>query len=51
MGSIQFGAGLVGGILLNFLIWSPLLNMAVMMLLFIGSANWAMRHIQQGALR
>lgn len=51
MGSMQFGAGLVGGILLNFLIWSPLLNMAVMMLLFIGSANWAMRHIQQGALR
>ena len=45
MGSMQFAAGLLGGMLLNFLEWSPLMNMAVMMLLFIGSANWAMRHI------
>ncbi|WP_297428534.1 multidrug effflux MFS transporter [uncultured Acinetobacter sp.] len=46
MGSMQFGAGLLGGVLLNFLIWSPLMNMAIMMLVFIATANWSMRHIQ-----
>ena len=50
MGSMQFAAGLLGGMLLNFLVWSPLMNMALMMLLFIGSANWAMRHIQLGRM-
>ncbi len=46
MGSMQFGAGLLGGVLLNFFIWSALMNMAIMMLLFIAAANWSMRHIQ-----
>lgn len=50
MGSMQFSAGLMGGIILNFLVWSPLMNMALLMLLFIGSANWAMRHIKLGRL-
>ncbi|MBJ9476202.1 multidrug effflux MFS transporter [Acinetobacter baumannii] len=35
MGSMQFACGLLGGVLLNFLIWSALLNMGVMMVLFI----------------
>ena len=34
MGSMQFACGLLGGVLLNFLIWSALLNMGVMMVLF-----------------
>jgi len=32
MGSMQFVCGLLGGILLNFLIWHALLNMALIML-------------------
>ena len=35
MGSMQFACGLLGGILLNFLIWSSLLNMSIVMLLFV----------------
>ena len=35
MGSMQFACGLVGGLILNFLFWSPLLNMALVMLFFI----------------
>ncbi|CAI3158610.1 Bicyclomycin resistance protein [Acinetobacter calcoaceticus] len=34
MGSMQFACGLLGGVLLNFLIWSASLNMGVMMVLF-----------------
>lgn len=45
MGSLQFSCGLLGGLMLNVLAWSALMNMAVMMLVFILSANWAMRHV------
>ncbi|MGE8599869.1 MAG: multidrug effflux MFS transporter [Acinetobacter calcoaceticus] len=34
MGSMQFACGLLGGVLLNFLIWSASLNMGMMMVLF-----------------
>ena len=34
MGSMQFACGLLGGILLNFLVWSHLLNMGILMLAF-----------------
>ena len=37
MGSAQFACGLVAGILLNFLIWSELLNMGLLMLIFTAS--------------
>ena len=46
MGSMQFACGLLGGLLLNLLPWTALVNMAVMMLLFILAANWAMRYVQ-----
>ncbi len=31
MGSMQFGCGLLCGVILNFLLWSALLNMAIVM--------------------
>ncbi|WP_374666634.1 multidrug effflux MFS transporter [Acinetobacter sp.] len=34
MGSMQFACGLLGGLVLNFMLWSPLLNMAWVMLIF-----------------
>lgn len=34
MGSMQFACGLIGGVLLNFLVWSPVFNMGILMLLF-----------------
>ena len=34
MGSMQFGCGLLGGVILNFLVWNALLNMGIMMMLF-----------------
>lgn len=34
MGSMQFACGLLGGIILNFLVWSALFNMGLLMLLF-----------------
>lgn len=37
MGSAQFACGLVAGVLLNFLVWSELLNMGLLMLIFIVS--------------
>lgn len=46
MGSMQFAAGLLGGLLLNFLAWSALMNMALVMLIFIFTANLSMRYIQ-----
>lgn len=46
MGSMQFACGLLGGLILNFLCWSPLLNMAAVMLLFIVLALYAIRSIQ-----
>lgn len=36
MGSMQFACGLLGGLMLNFLFWGALLNMAVVMLFFMG---------------
>ena len=41
MGSAQFFCGLIGGVLLNFMLWSALLNMALLMLLFIGAGMLA----------
>ncbi len=35
MGSMQFACGLLGGIILNFLIWNSLLNMGILMLIFV----------------
>ncbi|WP_288414802.1 multidrug effflux MFS transporter [uncultured Acinetobacter sp.] len=37
MGSMQFGCGLLGGVILNFLVWNALLNMGIMMMLFSGA--------------
>lgn len=34
MGSMQFSCGLIGGVLLNLLVWNDLINMGVLMLLF-----------------
>lgn len=34
MGSAQFACGLIGGVLLNFLLWSALVNMGILMLIF-----------------
>ncbi|GAA5182677.1 multidrug effflux MFS transporter [Acinetobacter kookii] len=36
MGSMQFACGLLGGVILNFLVWNSLLNMGVLMLIFVG---------------
>lgn len=34
MGSIQFSCGLLGGLMLNFLVWNALFNMGILMLFF-----------------
>ncbi|MEG0483222.1 MAG: multidrug effflux MFS transporter [Acinetobacter sp.] len=34
MGSMQFACGLLGGVILNFLLWNPLFNMGILMLAF-----------------
>lgn len=34
MGSMQFACGLIGGVLLNFLVWNALMNMGILMLFF-----------------
>ncbi|RZG77124.1 multidrug effflux MFS transporter [Acinetobacter sp. WCHAc060025] len=34
MGSMQFACGLLGGVVLNFLVWNHVLNMGILMLLF-----------------
>lgn len=34
MGSMQFACGLLGGVILNFLVWKASLNMGLMMLMF-----------------
>lgn len=39
MGSVQFGCGLLGGLLLNFMLWNALSNMAIVMCLFVGVAS------------
>ncbi|CAB1216148.1 multidrug effflux MFS transporter [Acinetobacter bouvetii] len=36
MGSMQFACGLLGGVILNFLVWGSLLNMGILMLIFVG---------------
>lgn len=38
MGSMQFGCGLLGGIMLNILAWSAMFNMGLVMLLFVLAA-------------
>ena len=35
MGSMQFACGLLGGVILNFLIWNALVNMGLVMLMFV----------------
>lgn len=45
MGSMQFAVGLLGGVILNFLVWNSLLNMGIMMLLFTGSGLWTIHHL------
>lgn len=35
MGSMQFACGLLGGVILNFLMWDSLLNMGILMLIFV----------------
>ena len=34
MGSMQFACGLIGGVILNFLVWNQLFNMGILMLAF-----------------
>ena len=46
MGSMQFACGLLGGVILNFLMWSAQLNMAVLMLGFVAVAFMAYRYMR-----
>lgn len=46
MGSAQFSCGLLGGALLSVLIWQPLLNMAFIMLLFVGVAMYSIQQLK-----
>jgi len=46
MGSMQFGCGLLGGILLNFMGWTALLNMALVMAIFVGIAASTIYRLQ-----
>lgn len=46
MGSMQFACGLLGGVILNFLMWSAQLNMAVLMLGFVAVAFMAYLHLR-----
>ena len=41
MGSAQFACGLLGGVVLNFLIWTPMLNMGILMFMFTTAGFWA----------
>ncbi|AXY61809.1 Bcr/CflA family efflux MFS transporter [Acinetobacter sp. WCHAc010052] len=55
MGSFQFACGLMGGVILNFLVWSALFNMGLLMLLFISAGLYAiyrlnLRYQQQGTV-
>lgn len=55
MGSFQFACGLIGGVILNFLVWSALFNMGLLMLLFISAGLYAiyrlnLRYQQQGTV-
>ena len=46
MGSLQFACGLIGGLILNFMLWSALLNMAGVMLIFVVIVLFALSQIQ-----
>lgn len=54
MGGLQFILGLSSGLILNFLFWSPVMNMAISMLIFVIFANIAIqatvRYQQQQSL-
>lgn len=41
MGSMQFACGLLGGVILNFLLWKASLNMGIMMLIFTSAGLFA----------
>ena len=41
MGSAQFACGLLGGVVLNFLIWTPMMNMGILMFMFTTAGFWA----------
>lgn len=49
MGSMQFACGLLGGLILNFMLWSPLLNMAAVMMIFIAVALCAVYKFQHAS--
>ena len=49
MGSMQFACGLLGGLILNFMLWSPLLNMAAVMMIFIAVALCAIYKFQHAS--
>ena len=49
MGSMQFACGLLGGVILNFLIWNALLNMALVMLAFVVVALLAIKQLNPPA--
>lgn len=46
MGSAQFTCGLLGGVLLNFLLWSVLTNMAIIMLVCVLIAMFTIRSLK-----
>ncbi len=50
MGSMQFACGLLAGVFLNFLLWSALINMALIMLLFIVVAMIIMRSLKASTI-
>jgi DHA1 family bicyclomycin/chloramphenicol resistance-like MFS transporter len=47
MGSLQFGFGLLSGILLNVLLWSAQVNMSLSMLIFVICSNAAIALMQR----
>ncbi|WP_347455258.1 multidrug effflux MFS transporter [Acinetobacter thermotolerans] len=51
MGSMQFACGLLGGLLLNFMLWNTLLNMALVMLIFVGVAANTIYRLQLPPLK
>ncbi|MGN0936427.1 multidrug effflux MFS transporter [Acinetobacter amyesii] len=50
MGSMQFACGLLAGVFLNFLVWSALINMALIMLLFVVVAMITMRSLKASTM-
>lgn len=47
MGSAQFMCGLLGGVLLNFMMWNALLNMALVMSLFVVIASFTIFNLKK----